>query len=290
MFKIKSIVNLNNKFKAQSKILCCFLLLLSSCGETDFKRLELLEGFRILAITTATSEVNPGDTVTDLQVFFSDPGSGGRLITGTTVSCTDPGIAFGAEVSCDHDLLSVAGTYNLDTSADDDTFGLFTGLASATASVTVPATILLGRSARDQSNGVGYIIIFTFDVAGQEYKTFKRILASTRPIKNLNPGSPTASSIQMNGGPLALPTKGDLFKVTSNTEEVYNYVTTEDVVENRSEIFQVAWYISEGELSLAKTFVSEQVKYTTETPQVPFTLLAIIRDERGGIEILQFNQ
>ncbi len=272
-----------------TNLLCLGFLILSSCGETEFKKIELLEGFRILAITTATPEVNPGDSVSDIQVFFSDPQGAGRLISGTTVSCLDPGIAFGAEVSCDHDPMSVAGIYNIDTALDDDTPGLFTGLASATASVTVPATILLGRSATDQNNGVGYIIIFTFDVAGQEVKAFKRILASTRSTKNLNPGNPTPSTAELNGGAMALPNTDDVFRVLSTTEENYDYITTDNITENRTERFQVAWYISAGELNFAKSNVSENVKFIEETPPTSLTVISVIRDERGGTETLLFN-
>lgn len=272
------------------KIILTLLLILTSCGDTDFKRVELLGEFKILAITTATPEVSPGDTVSDLQVFFSDPLGGGRILTAQTESCRDPGIAFGAEISCDHDPFLVTGTYSIDTSADDDSLGLFTGLSSTTASVTVPANIFLGRSANEQFNGVGYIIIFKFDIAGKEYKVFKRILASTRSTKNVNPGSPSSSLIQLNGGALGLPVKNDKFSVQSTTEENFDVITTGNKLETRTEKFQVAWYISEGELSLSKSFVSEDVKYVTDSPQIPFTLLAVIRDERGGIEILQYNQ
>ncbi len=277
-------------FKCKLVALGFFSLVVISCGETDLKKVELLEGFRILAVATSSPEVNPGDTVSDIQVYFSDIGSGGRVISGTTVSCIDPGIAFGAGVSCDHDPSSVVGVYNIDTATDDDTSGLFTGLSSATASVNVPATILLGRSPQEQLNGVGYIIIFTFDVSGREVKTFRRILVSTRPTKNLNPGDPVASTLQQNGGALTLPNKGDLFRLLSTTEENYDFLTSENVIENRTEKFQVAWYISKGELDIAKSNVSENVEYTTETPQTPFILIAIVRDERGGTEILQFIQ
>jgi hypothetical protein len=264
-------------------------LILSSCGDTELKKVELLDGFRILAITTSTPEVNPGDTVSDIQVFFSDPQGAGRLISGTTVSCIDPGIALGALVSCDHDPMSVAGVYNIDTALDDDTAGLFTGLASTTASVTVPANILLGRSLNEQNNGVGYIIIFSFDVDGQQVKTFKRILASTRTVKNLNPGNPTPSTVQLNGGALGLPNTDDVFRVLSTTEENYDFITTENTTENRLERFQVAWYISSGELNIAKSNVSENISFISESAQSPFTLITVIRDERGGTEIQVFN-
>lgn len=266
-----------------------FGLCLSSCGDTNFKKVELLDQFRILAITTATPEVQPGDTVSDIQVVFSDPKGGGRLISGTTESCIDPGIAFGASVSCDHDPMRVTGTYDINTLVDDDTPGFFTGVSSMMATVTVPATILLGRSASEQNNGVGYIIIFTFDVSGQQVKAFKRILASTRSTKNLNPGNPSPSVITLNGGALALPTKNDTYQVLATSQENFDVITTENVTETRTENFQVAWYISEGELSFGKSNVSENVTYLTETPQSPFVLIAVIRDERGGVEVLSYS-
>lgn len=263
---------------------------INSCGESNLKKVEKLQGFRVLGIRTSTPEVNPGETISDIQVFFSDPQGGGRIIAGTTVACVDPGISFGAEVDCSHDPAKVTGTYTIDTTADDASVGQFTGLSSTTSSVTVPSFIFTGKTTREQFNGVGYIIIFTFTVDGIEEKAFKKILVSNRPIKNNNPGTPAASLLLKNGSAISLPNQDELLVVSSSSQESYEFMNISQAMEVLQESFQVAWYVSNGELDKPKSFVNENVKYQKASAQSPFTLVAVIRDERGGIEFLQFSQ
>lgn len=260
------------------------LLLCTACGGDDFKKVEKLEGFRVLGISTSQSEVSPGATVNDIQVFFSDV-DGGRAISGTTVSCIDPGIALGAKVNCDHDPSRVTGVYNINTSTEDQSGGLFTGLATTQATVTVPPQIFVGRSAKEQFNGVGYIIIFTFEVDGKPITTFKRIVATTRAVKNTNP----TGAVLLNGAAIAaFPNKDDKLSVTGTTAENYDYENVDGTVEVRTEEIQVAWYISYGKLDKPKTFANEETKFQEDRSAGIFTLVAVIRDERGGISIVRF--
>lgn len=260
------------------------LLLCAACGGDDFNKVEKLESFRILGISTSQPEVSAGATVNDIQVFFSDV-NGGRVISGTTVSCIDPGIALGAKVNCDHDPSRVSGVYNINTTTEDQSGGLFTGLATTQASLTVPAQIFVGRSAREQLNGVGYIIIFTFEVDGKQITAFKRIVATTRPVKNTNP----TGAVLLNGAPIAaFPNKDDKLLVSSSAAETYDYENVDGVVETRTEEIQVAWYITYGKLTKPKTFANEETEYQDERSAGLFTLVAVIRDERGGISFVRF--
>jgi hypothetical protein len=65
---------------------------------------------------------------------------------------------------------------------------------------------------------------------------------------------------------------------------------TSGVKDVLQESFQVAWYVSNGELDKPKSSVNENVTFQKASAQSPFTLVAVIRDERGGIEFLQFSQ
>lgn len=260
------------------------LLLCAACGGADFQKVERLESFRVLGISTSQSEVSPGDTVNDIRVFFSDV-NGGRAISGTTVACIDPGIALGAKVNCDHDPSRVTGVYNINTSTEDQSGGLFTGLAVTQASITVPSQIFVGRSAKEQSNGVGYIVIFNFDVDGKQVTAFKRIVATTRPVKNTNP----SGSILLNGAPIAaFPNKEDKLLLSSNSAETYDYENVDGFVEAKTEEIQVAWYITSGKLTKPKTFANEETEYQDDRAAGKFTLVAVIRDERGGISFVKF--
>lgn len=261
-------------------------LLAAACGGDDFKKIEELGEFRILAVvnTSATTEVAPGGNVT-LQLFISDVKAGNRIINGTTVACIDPGIAFGAEVKCDHDPLAVTDTYSIDTTTVDMTANLFTGLTADTLSVTVPASIFLGRSARDQFNGVGYIVIFNFEVDGRIITAFKRVLATNRAALNTNP---TGSAILLNGVAIGLDiSKEDQLMVTSSSQETYDYISTEGPTETLSEEFQIAWFVSEGKFDKPKSGLAETVKYLGDTPAVPSLIVAVVRDGRGGVEVVR---
>lgn len=264
------------------------LLLLLACGGDDMKKVEELGGFRILGVITQTPEVTPGASVTDLQMIFSDVNSGGRSITGSATGCIDPGISLGAKVSCDHDPGRVTQAVTIDTLTDDATNGFFTGVTPAFGSFTVPATIFLGRNLRDQFNGVGYLILFDFTVDGKKVQTLKRIVATNRGTLNTNP---SGSSMLLNGSPvLSSPAKNDKLSVTNNSLETYDTINVDGSTETRTEKLQVAWYLSKGEIDKPKSFVAEDVKYLD--PKVPgaYLQIAVLRDDRGGIEVLLFNQ
>lgn len=262
------------------------LFILVSCSDDSFKKVERLESFRILAIQASAPEVAPGGSA-NLRLYISDVNGGGRVINGTTVSCIDPGIAFGAPVSCDHDSSAVNDTYTINTGADGDlgVANLYTGLATDTVSVTVPGTILTGRSATDQFNGVGYITIFSFTVDGREVTAFKRVVATNRATLNSNP---TGSAILLNGAAIgAAPAKDDKLKVTTSVAETYDYITAEGVTETRTEEYQVAWYVTQGKFDKPKAKITETVEYQGDAPTASSLVLAIVRDERGGLDVVR---
>lgn len=260
------------------------LILVIGCGAEDFKKVEVLEEFRILAVVTTTPEAVPGAGAI-LQLFVSDVNGGGRVLNGTTISCIDPGISFGAEVNCDHDPLAVSDTYTVDTTTLDMTSNLFTGLAADTLNVTVPAGIFLGRSNREQFNGVGYITIFTFTVDGKEISAFKRVVATNKVTLNSNP---TGSAILLNGAAIgSTPNRDDKLKMTSSAPETYDYITGEGDTETLTEEFQIAWYVSQGKFDKPKANVNETVKYLGNTATVPSLVIGIVRDNRGGVQIVR---
>lgn len=261
-------------------------LLIFSCGDDSFKKVEALGNFRLLGILADSPEVDPnGDLSVDVQVLVSDIDGGGRTIQGTVQTCIDPGISFGAQVSCDYDPTSIPINYDIDFQNDAGlgAANLYTGLTN-TLTVNVPATLLTGRSSRDQFNGVGYIVIFKFTVDGKEVKAFKRIVATNRGALNQNP---VISDLLLNSASIVtFPTNGDELLVTSDAPETYSYRTSDDVTEVRTESLQVAWYTSQGEFTLAKTNIDESTKYDSYSSSGASLVMAIVRDERGGLDFI----
>lgn len=267
------------------------LILLASCGDDNFNKVEVLKGFRILSVVMTNpvmdSEVQEG-TVVRLQLYVSDAEGAVRTqpIVGTTTSCIDPGISLGAKVNCDHDP-SAPIPFTLHTNSPDLAANLYTGLADDFVDVTVPVGIFTGRSAREQFNGVSYIVIFNFTVDGKEVSAFKRIVATNRFPLKLNQ-NPSGSSILLNGTAIATaPSENDILEVTSNLPETYEYITLDGNTETRTEELVVAWFVTQGEFDKPKSDVNESVKYLGSAPTVPSIVLTVVRDRRGGVEIVR---
>jgi hypothetical protein len=262
------------------------LFCLVSCGDDKFNRVEELQGFRILGVIASNPEVGPNGGASNLRLIVSDPNGGGRIITGTTKSCIDPGISLGASVSCARDPNTVNGSYSFNTASDADlgSANLYTGLADQNLLVNVPATILTGRSARDQFNGVGYITIFQFAVDGKNITAFKRVAATSRGTLNTNPTSVNPVNILLNGQAItSKPNKNDNLKLATFTPETYSFTNVDGSQEVKMEEFSVAWYVSFGELNRPKADLEDDVKYLSGAPGSTMVVLSLLRDDRGGI-------
>lgn len=259
-----------------------FLFLLVACGDEKLKKVEVLGEFRILGIIASSPEVAPGGSST-LRLIVSDINGGGRTISAQVESCVDPGISLGAQVSCDHDSSKVSNSYSIDTASDPDlgSGNLYTGQANATLNITVPGTILNGRTNREKFNGVGYINIFSITLDGRTVKAFKRIIATNRGTLNSNP---TLSAITVNGGSISSrPGANDLLGISSSGSESYQFQNIDGTFENLTESFELAWYISSGEIVRSQVSASDTVRIKTASTATSQVIFAVIRDGRGGI-------
>lgn len=264
-------------------LLLIFLIIVSSCSKNNFDKVEELKTFRILGIYSANPEVAPGDAGINLQLYVSDINGGGRSITLNVEACIDPGISLGAEVNCNHDSTKTTGTYTIDTVNDADlgAANLYTGLATDTFSVNIPAWVHTGRTSREKTNGVGYIIVFSAVVDGKLHKAFKRLLVTNRAVKNSNP---TVTSMNLNNVAIATkPRDGDQLELTSGSSETYSFEEIDGSVTTKSESLKVAWYFSEGLVSSPKSDTGEKITFKSDPPNGNMLVLGVLRDERGGI-------
>ncbi len=262
------------------------LILCLACGDTKFRKVEELQTFRILGIKADTPEVSPGASV-NLQVLVSDVEGSGNL-SGTYITCIDPGISQGARVSCDHDSTATETSLTIDMTALQPNATGRTGLSSETFSVSIPASSIIyaRRSERDRSNGVAFVAIFTINGV----TAFKRILVSSRSVSDADNApntNPTGSTLSLNGAAAGIPSDGDVLSVSTSAAQVYRQTRVDGVVETRTERFEVAWYTSSGEFDRPKAGIDEETEFKGDDE--PSLIMAIIRDERGGFDFAKFS-
>lgn len=268
-----------------------FLLLFifcASCADNNFPRVEVINKFRVLGIVADEPEViGDGTGTTNVYPYVTDPKGNGRTINGTYEVCIDPGVSFGATPDCKKVPGAVFGNYSINFTADSDfAANGYTGKAATAVAVTVPSSIYTGRSSRQQFNGVAMLVIFRFIVDGNEVSAFRRIIATNRGSFNDNPATPM--NTLLNGVPLNIrPSKNDTLSLAPlNDEETYDYQTVDGLVESRTESYEVSWYVSGGELSKAKTGMSESTKLIESVSgNGSFVSVVMIRDDRGGLSV-----
>lgn len=256
-----------------------------SCGENNFRKVETLSDFRVLAIVADKPEAAPGDEV-DLQVLVSDVNGNAPIISGEYEACIDPGIGRGAPVSCEFDKSALRGDFEIVINDLQPNSNYRTGLSNEKLNLTIPSFILTGRSAREEFNGVSYVVIFHFKLNGKVVKAFKRIVASIKVETNTNP---IADEILINGEvSMNAPRKGDKLRLTTDSvPQNYEVINVDGKTETRSEKFQVAWYTMSGELKLSKLSINEYAEFESSEPSS--MIIAIMRDERGGVDFVKLS-
>ena len=266
-------------------------LLLSACGDDKLKKVEIVNDLRILEITADKPEANAGDTVI-LTPYVSDSQGGGRSLTVSREACIDVGVGRGGEPSCEGNPSRVSLGSSTETvgSASD----LYTGTLSA-SSITLPGAAQIFadpatgsvRAQEFRYNGVAYLFFVTVTAPGGESRTaFKRVIVSTRVVKNENP---TLNAVRFNGVPdgdsaATRPTVDTPVSVDAPTtgESYTAYADTGALVE-RTETLSVFWYATEGEF---RTSISAPGDTNTYKPPgmraARTTFIVLIKDDRGG--------
>jgi hypothetical protein len=266
------------------KLITSFSLLFSlfafwGCGNDDLPQVETLSGFRVLGILADSPELAVGGS-TNLRLLVSDVDGGGRTISGTYQACPDPGISLGAAPSCDGVTGATAETA---FSVDFSTLGAsYTGLNATNYSITIPADLLSSATTVEQTNGKGYVVVFSFNVGGKIVRAFKTLIVSNRGTKNSNPTNPT---IRLNGGGFAaLPAVNDLLTIDNLTdEETFQVFYSNGTLATITESYELAWYVSKAKLSAGKVAEGDSVKFETAPAAGPFVAVVVVRDERGGM-------
>jgi hypothetical protein len=237
-----------------------------------------LDKLRVLALQANFPEVAPGATVT-ITPYISNVGAGTTL-SHEAKFCLDPSFGFGAEPTCE-------GVSSIDipsTGITSPTDGVGN---TNTINVTVPASILTGRSTQDQFNGVPFLMVYKLsDNTGQSVRAFRRILVSNKPTKNTNP---VISNFLVNGSATTTyPTLVSNLSLsfTPASAESYLEQLADGTQVTRTETLQTTWFITSGEVKFFRTLGTDSTEFTPANP-IPSKaiIFAVTRDGRGGIDV-----
>lgn len=257
----------------------------SSCGDSNLPDYNQLGDLRVLSVEVnngGKSEAAPGDSVA-LTPLLSWVNGGGQTVSWTTEACRDPGIAFGQIPTCDSapDKVAIGGA-GTGSSAIGTSANAWTDVLPA-ISVTVPANIfnpglpLLPISTADQQSGYAYLVFMTFTGAdGQEVKTFKRIVTTTRTGAALN-SNPLLNDLLLNGVALPASTPLPAEKVTLSAQ--FTGLESDDEA-------TITWFLSDGELQRMRTTADLTTSDWTPPKTAPVgrsaIIVGVLRDGRGG--------
>lgn len=268
------------------------LFFIVGCGKNDLPEFNQLSKIRVLALSTATPEVNPGASVT-LTPVISDINASAPL-NDSVAACVDIGIAYGVLPNCDNNPTKTVIHANRNLTLPGQTQSWTGSADSFSVNVPTAAVIFKDRSQIDQYNGINYLIEYTLkNVQGEEVKSFRRIVVSD-PAKTAKNQNPSINDIFANGQSLITLNLGAVLQLstdlTSNSMESYSIQLSDGSFVTKSEYLSVTWLITDGETKHMRSDLNETNQYTA--PQAmpvgrSIYLLAIARDNRGGVSVVK---
>ncbi len=271
-------------------ILLSFSFLIS-CTKGNLPKFNQLEGIRVLAFQTNTPEVNPGATVT-LNPIVSDIQA--TSLTYTANACIDPGISYGADPNCESNPTKIVLATNVALTIPGAAES-WTGLADS-LNVTIPidAIIFAGRSAQETYNGVSYLVDYSLtNNLGQTVKSVKRILVSdsAKTSKNQNP---ITTQVFANGAAMTALSLSSKLNLTTDltlaSAESYILKNSNLVDQPQTEKLTTTWFVTDGETKYFRSVDLDSNEFTAPA-QAPvgraFYLLALTRDDRGGVSLVK---
>lgn len=264
-----------------------FYFVLISCSKSDFPNYSDLGKLRVLSLVADRPEVSPGDSV-QIKPYVSDL-NGVAPLSFEAQGCISPNVEYGAEPSCEGNLTSqnlASGSLVQPNSSNN-----YTGEAdSFTFSVPSSQDIFSGRSERDQYNGVSYLVTYRLMASdGRSVSSYKRIVVSTRSIKNTNPVIADIVNDGVGYNSLLYGQGVALNLSISSGPETFYFMNSDGTIAEEQEDLTFTWFISDGEIKASRTVQGESNEYTNpgEIPQGRDAFIIVTaRDNRGGNNIL----
>ena len=158
----------------------------------------------------------------------------------------------------------------------------------------IDAVIFSGRSAQEIFNGVSYLVQYTLtNNLGKSVSAVKRIIVSesAKTSKNANP---VTSDIFANGVTMTSLSLSAVLKLSTdlNLTSAENYIFKNTKLEPAylSEKLTTTWFVTDGETKFYRSSGVDTNEFTgpEQTPiGRSFYLLAITRDDRGGLSFVK---
>ncbi len=276
------------------KAIVLFLILcgvFAGCNNDQLPEFTKIDKLRIIALEVNNPEVNPGDTVT-VTPWVSDINETAAL-TDTVSVCVDPGLAYGANPSCDASPTKVDIRIN---QALTITGANSTGSAN-TFNVTIPVDLIIfaGRTDQEKYNGVSYLIHYKLkNSTGTEISAIRRIVVS-EPSKTPKNTNPVISTILADGAPIAaLPIAGAKVQLSTDlglgSTETFQSKNVDGSLVVESELVAVTWMFTDGEAKKFRTEAGSVNEFTgPSTAPVGRSahIFAVARDNRAGVKVIK---
>jgi hypothetical protein len=261
----------------------CFLFvsvfLLNGCGDNDFTdRYELGEP-RILGLILSAPEVSPGQTTT-VSPILSFENQNSEIIEHRLRGCPDPGLSFGVDPTCE-------GVSDLQTIQDWTSFtfsnpAVKSEILGSLGTVTVPGDYLETATDVEKVTGRVYLIEYSVRVDGtQILNAFSRLRVTDAVLKPTKNQNPILQDLLYESSSLTVrPTnlKGAL-SVSFDSSSL-----------DTGETLLTSYFVSRGEIDFSRTlgtqFTSWELTQSELDNQDKLTVIAIGRDERGGLAAL----
>jgi hypothetical protein len=288
----------SDKSLVQSIMALLVSLFLSACADKDLPESSDLVNLRILGFKIDTSpasqraEFTAGETLTLTPIVSDLPGSGLEFHAD---ACIDPGVAYGAEPTCDGNASKVELNSGFTGMTLPSAANSYTGFGDS-FTVTLPAESVLfaNRSDAEKFNGVSYLVVYTLKSSNAYKYGFTRLLVSTKSTKNLNPD---ISSINANGSALSSYPFGQVVNLSADLAvgaEAYQVQNQDGSFSNSTESVITSWYISDGDVNYLRTDSAQPTTQLTTAASAPSGrktfVIAIARDNRGGSDAVIFSQ
>jgi len=271
------------------KLYCfIFLLVISGCSG-EMKKYSKLEGLRVLGVVLDKPEINAPTTV-NLTPFLSYPEAADTILDVSYEACIDPGVAYGAEISCEAMPASqvLRDAFTFDTSVLGAA-SFYTGEMSPIA-LDIPEAafeFLATQSAERQFNGIDFIIILTVtdqkDVAAS-IRSVKRLSLTIKEDDKLNQNPSVEDILSAESELVAFPTTQVPMSLSGpSAAESYELLTPNGKTEF-SESMLVSWFSNNGEFKFSRTDATEAVDFDPQGA-TSGVIVAVYRDNRGGLAI-----